>query len=221
MTTLPRWNSIKGTTTLRNFFGLGGLALLLIVMGFELLGYVYGQRKDRLVEDDVLNTAIARQQQHDIEVAALRRQLADADKRVVLLQSKKAERRLSQEEMHSLISAINPFPGQKISIQYVTGDTYGKQLAEDFVSVMKDANWDYGGGDGAAPEIFEREPEGIAVLINDADANAHKASKGIFALVGALVDLHLVPQALLTGNKDVPPGAIRLVIGKGLPQPVL
>ena len=35
MASLPRWNSIKGTSTLRDFFALGGIAVLLIVVAFE------------------------------------------------------------------------------------------------------------------------------------------------------------------------------------------
>jgi hypothetical protein len=221
MASLPRWNSIKGTTTLRDFFALSGIALLLIVVAFEFLGNLYGQRKERLVEDARLTAAIEQQKEHDTEVGTLRQQLSDANNKIAALESKKAERRLSPDETHTLISAISPFPGQKISITYLSGDSYGKALAADFVTVMKGANWDYGGGEGAAPGLFEREPEGIALLINDADATAHKASGGILALVRALLDLHLISTPLLTGNKDVPAGAIQLVIGKGLPQPVL
>ena len=221
MASLPRWNSIRGTTTLRDFYALSGIAFLLIAVAFEFLGYVYGQRKDQLVEDARLTTAIERQKEHDTEVAILRRQLSDANNKIAALESKKAERRLSPDEMHTLVSAINAFPGQKISITYLSGDKYGKELADDFVAVMKDANWDYGGGEGAAPGLFEREPRGITLLINDADATAHKASGGVLALVRTLLDLHLIPTPLITGNKDVPAGAVRLVIGKELPQPVL
>ena len=71
---------------------------------------------------------------------------------------------------------------------------------------MKDAKWDYGSGEGAAPGQFEREPQGISLLINDADATTHKASAAILALVRTLLDLHLIPTPLLTGNKDVPAG---------------
>jgi hypothetical protein len=220
MASLFRWNSIKGTSTLRDFFALSGIAVLLIVVAFELLGYVYGQRKDRLVEDARLTAAIERRKEHDAEVATLRQLLSAANNKIAALESKKAERRLSADEMHTLISAISPFPGQKISITYLTGDGYGKDLADDFVAVMKDANWDYGGGQGAAPGRFEREPQGISLLINDADATAHKASAAILALVRTLLDLHLISTPLLTGNKDVPAGAVQLVIGKGLPQPV-
>jgi len=221
MASLPRWNSIRGTTTFRNAFGLGGIALLLIVAVFALLAYFYGQRKDRLVEDADLTAATAREQQRDTDVATLRLLLSDANNKVAALESKKAERRLSQDEMHTLIAAINPFPGQKISIECMAGDIYGKALAGDFVSVMKDAGWDYGGGDGVSQGIFQREPEGIAVLTNDADVTAHKASGGVFALVHALLDLHLIPTPLLIGDRNVPAGTVRLIIGKRLPQAAL
>jgi hypothetical protein len=219
MAALPRWNSIKGTTTLRDFFAIIGIALLLIVVAFEFLGYVYGQRKDWLVEDANLTAAIERQKEHDSEVGTLRQQLSAANNKIAALESKKAERRLSPDETHTLISAINPFPGQKISITYLSGDSYGKELADDFVAVMKGANWD--SGEGASPGLFEREPEGIVLLINDTDATAHKASGGVLALVRTLLDLHLISTPLLTGNKDVPAGAVRLVMGRRLPQPVL
>jgi len=217
MASLPRWNSIKGTTSFRNFFGLSGIALLLIVVVFEFLAFSYRQRENRLVEA----AAIERQQQHDAEVVTLRRLLSDADRKVAALEAQKAERRLSQEEMHTLTAALSPFPGQKISIQCILGDIYGKELAGDFIAVMKDAGWDYGGGEGVTQGIFGRNPEGIVVLINDTDEAAHKASGGVLELVHTLLDLHLIPAPAVIGDRDIPRGAVRLIIGKGLPQPVL
>ena len=95
---LPGWDSIGATTTLSNIFELFGLALFLIVIAFEFLAYLYARRNDLLVERSIRSVA-TEQQQHDAELAELRRRLSEADKRASESESKNAKRRPSTDRV--------------------------------------------------------------------------------------------------------------------------
>ena len=96
---LPGWESIRATTILSNIFELSGLILFLIVIAFEFLAYLYARRKDRLVEQTARSVTIERQQQHDTELAELRRLLSEAENSASESKSKKAKRRPSTDEV--------------------------------------------------------------------------------------------------------------------------
>jgi hypothetical protein len=96
---LPGWDSIGATTILSNIFELSGIALFLIVIAFEFLAYLYARRKDQLVERTVRSFTIERQQQHESELAELRRRLSEADKRASESESKNAKRRPSTDRV--------------------------------------------------------------------------------------------------------------------------
>lgn len=50
MSWLPGWNSVDSTAHWHTFYELGGIALFLIVVAFEILAYFYGHRRDDLME---------------------------------------------------------------------------------------------------------------------------------------------------------------------------
>jgi hypothetical protein len=95
---LPGWDSIRATTILINVFDLSALVLFLIVIAFEFLAYLYARRKDQLIERTARSVTIE-QQQHDTELAELRRLLSEAEKRASQSKSKKAKRRPSNDEV--------------------------------------------------------------------------------------------------------------------------
>jgi hypothetical protein len=202
MASLPGWDSIETSTRLHDFFELGGIILFLVVVAFELLAFSYGHHIDWLV-GQAASTAATQQQQaeqaaearHASEIGGLKSQLSEADKKVAELEAKQPQRRLKQTEKDTLIAALRPFAGQKISITCIMGDIYGKELAEDFVSVMRAANWDDGGGIGINQVVYMQDPEGIILLINQGDASAQRATPGITALTQTLAQLHLIPVA--------------------------
>ena len=75
------------------------LSFFLIVIAFEFLAYLYARRKDQLVEQTARSVTIERQQQHDTELAELRRLLSEAENSASKSKSKKAKRRPSTDEV--------------------------------------------------------------------------------------------------------------------------
>ena len=153
MTWWPGWDSIEGASWWGHFWFWFGIACLFLLGASEIVAFRYGQRKDTLVEiKDQQREAHTRQESDDAEarrakeVAQLKEQLAEADKKSALLLEQQTPRRLSTEQKQSLIAALSPFPGQKISLVCLMNDTEGMQLSEDFSEVFKAAHWDYGGG---------------------------------------------------------------------------
>jgi hypothetical protein len=94
---LPGWHSIGATTAVSDFFALSGFALFLIAIIFEILALFYARRRDWLIEEAAHSTDFERQQQHDAQIAALRRRLSDIDKNTAKSESKKARRRPSRD----------------------------------------------------------------------------------------------------------------------------
>jgi len=130
------------------------------------------------------------------------------------LQSYQAQRRLTHEEKRTIIAAISPFPGQKVEIQSILGDSDGKEYAEDFVAVFDAAKWDHNGDAGVSYHVWTPEPVGIEVTVND--GYARNVVPGIEALVGALQKLGLIGT---TGfiRPEVPVGQVQLRIGRKPP----
>jgi hypothetical protein len=226
MTWWPGWDSIENAGTWAHFWFWFGMVCFFLLGASEIIAFRYGLRKDNLIiareaqqAGDAKRENERAEAQRKADVEGLQKQLADADKKVAELEIKQPERRLSLAEKDILIAAMRPYPGQKISIGCITGDIYGKDLAEDFVAVSRAANWDDGGGIGFSQSVFLQDPEGVVVLINQTEADAHKATIGVAALVQTLANLHLIQTAAVTGSVDVSAGTVRLVIGKKLPKP--
>lgn len=150
------------------------------------------------------------------EIARLGRKLTDAQAKVVELERAREQRRLSKDEKQSLIAALKPFAGQKVAIAFILGDDEAKNLAEDFVGVFDAAGWDYGGEAGVSARQWDRDPVGVEVTLNEADARAGRISAGVGALINAVRKLGLTQGNTIYMNSEVQPGQVQLRIGKKL-----
>lgn len=130
-----------------------------------------------------------------------------------------ADRHLAESQKSTLLSALAPFSGQKISVICILGDTEGKAFASDFVKILRQAKWsgiDKGSG---LVEIggAEEDPVGVILNVNHADVLNNSVPPGASPLLQAITDFGLNPKA--ANRDDVPPGTIRLTIGRKPPSP--
>ena len=150
------------------------------------------------------------------ENSDLRQRLNDAESKVASLEREHVQKRLTSEEKRYLIEALRPFAGQKVSIASIRGDDEGGAFAQDFVSVFDAAGWNHHGEAGVSKQQWERDPVGVEVALNEADARAGAISPGIGALINAVRALGLVYDNTVWMDEEVPAGQALLKIGKKL-----
>ena len=135
-------------------------------------------------------------------------------KQLAELQQQQAERRLSVHEKKTLIAALAPYRGQKVRLTGIFGDADGKAYIEDLVAVLDAAGWDHDGAEGVTFHNWDRDPVGIEVTLNEADARAGRLSNGIGALINVVRRLGLTSGNTIVMNADVPAGQVMLRVGK-------
>jgi hypothetical protein len=221
MSALPGWDSVESTATIAHGLHVTAIVVLGLLFLSEGLALIYDFRKEHLASITERTRITAEQKKYDeaekrhaTELGGLKDQLNEAEKKVTDLEKVQPQRRLTEPQKDALFAAISPFPGQKVSINCIMGDIYGKEVAEDFVEVARKAKWDDGGGTGFSQSVYTQDPTGILVFINSVEADAHRAPIGVAALVQTLANLHLIPVAAVTGDANIPTGAVKIVIGK-------
>lgn len=144
------------------------------------------------------------------------KQLADADKKVAELQQQQAPRRLTNAQKQTLIAALAPHKGQKITLLTILGDGEAKRFLEDFIAVLDAAGWDHNGDAGILYGNFggTNDPIGVIVLLNAATAAQKRGPLAVLPLTQALAGIGLVKANDVTPSNDVKPGDIGLVIGR-------
>ncbi len=151
------------------------------------------------------------------ETAKLQQQLTEADGRVAELERRQAPRMLTEEQKQALVTALSRFRGQNVSLSSVVGDAEAKAFRDEFVNIVERAGWVHGGRIGEG--MYDRNPRGIEVTINQADAQGGRVPQAAVVLVQTMIDLHLVGLSLgnarpvMFVHPSVPSGSIELRIG--------
>jgi len=151
-------------------------------------------------------------------LAELQRKLSEHESKLAALHHKEMQKRLSDDEKKLLVEALKPFAGQKIALASRVGDEDGKVLAEDFIAVFDAAGWSHGGNAGVSFRRWDRDPLGIEITLNEADARAGRISGGLGALINALRKLGLAYDNTIYMTREVPAGLALLKIGRKLPK---
>ncbi|MGD0023177.1 MAG: hypothetical protein ABSC37_00930 [Xanthobacteraceae bacterium] len=145
---LPGWNSVETTGFLHDFFELGGIILFLVVVGFELLAYFYGHRKDDLVAAKAQQTEQNHQAAEDrrkAEVEGLQKQLVEADKKVRELDRLRQPRHLTDEQKAKLTKFIreNSKGSTSFTIKAQASESDARAYADEIASFFNAApiNW--------------------------------------------------------------------------------
>lgn len=147
--TLPGWDSLESVKTLNFSFHIAALVFIALLAGAEIMAFVYGERRDTLIEISDRAAATKRtedQQQadarHAAEIGGLKGQLSEAEKKVVALQGQNIARRLLDTDKAALIKDLSNSPGQKATVFCNTVAWDCSDYAKDFLAVFKAAKWD-------------------------------------------------------------------------------
>jgi hypothetical protein len=155
----------------------------------------------------------AQKKQIDQQETKINAQRAELEK----VEQQQAPRRLSAEQQRTLINALSPFPGQKIRISALMGNTESIDLANDFVFVVREASWDDDTGMvlymPAGPPLT-----GVEMIMNTEvrDAGVPPAAR---ALVDALIQVGILSGRNIRVKPEVPSGTIILNVGVKPPVP--
>lgn len=131
MSFLPNWDSFESTSRWSDILFWAGIICLILLAATEVASHIYGNRASILSKEAAKQQQEAEQaaeQRHTAEIGGLKSQLTEAEKKVTELQKVQPQRRLSQQEKDTLIAAMLPFPGQKISITCIMGTFMAKSL---------------------------------------------------------------------------------------------
>lgn len=149
----------------------------------------------------------------DAEVSRLQRKLADAETRLAALER---HRRLTEHERHALIEAIKPYAGQKVTVAAILGDDEGKVFAEDIVAALDAAGWEHDGEGGISYRQWDRDPIGIELTLNEADARAGRIAPGVGALINVMRALGLSRGNTIYMTSELAAGEVMLKVGRKL-----
>jgi hypothetical protein len=233
----PEWLDIGEFQIRSRFVEIACAAVLALLLVTEVTGFVYGRRLAALSSTAALDSAeqvkrLAAEAQdlrkrpvsaqletpsrYIKENSELHQKLNDAEARLAELEKLQAQKRLSEDQRRFLIEALRPFAGQKVQIASIVGDDDSKSLARDLVSVFEAAGWDHEGDAGVSAQQFPRDPVGVEVTLNEADARAGNIAAGIGALINATRQLGLVYDNTIYMGNEVPAGQALLKVGKKL-----
>jgi hypothetical protein len=219
----PGWNSVESTNTWAHIWFWFGMWCFLWLGISEVIAFVYGLRKDHLVEITQTTANVQAQQNQEAaevrrkaEVEGLQTQLADADKKVADLQRFQAQRHLTDSQKQTLIERLSAFRGTPVAVASLFGDDDGKVYRDDFAEVFNKAGWALEGRVGEA--MYDRNIVGVEVSVNKAEAEAGRipvAAAPLLEVLGALDLVPKLPDGRMTLNKrpETPPGRIHMLIG--------
>jgi len=96
MLTLPGWNSIETVSRLAKIFTIAGFISLFLLGAFEVLAYVYGNRKDALGAIAGQNAAASRsredeqaEQKRSADIADAKSRAAEAERRAIRVRKRR------------------------------------------------------------------------------------------------------------------------------------
>ncbi len=123
-----------------------------------------------------------------------------------------ADRHLTDAQKATVWAAISTLPGHKVSIWIPLGNSEAKGFAMDFVDLFRKAKWTGLEGAGLGQGIYDKDPVGIEVTVNDNDARTGKVPPDAVMLVHTFVELGLAANTIFA-NREVPTGETQIKIG--------
>src|SRR5260370_10675142 len=147
--TLPGWDSVESAARWHRGFEIAGFVALGFLLLFEVIAYVYGNRKDVLVS--AAERAAAREratqdeqanQQRDAEISEANRKAAEAEAQTRQLRQQAAPRVLSREEKAKMISFLKGKPVGAFVIKASVVAPDARAYADQIGDVFRSAGWD-------------------------------------------------------------------------------
>jgi hypothetical protein len=148
MASLPGWNTIAGASSWSKGFAIAGFVALFFVVLFDVLAFIYSERKDVLVIAEAERATEERKRQEEeanrqrsAEIAEANRKAAEARAQAEQLRQEAAPRALSPTERHQISAFLvgKPVGAFVIKATIIAADAraYGEQIAD----VFRAAGW--------------------------------------------------------------------------------
>jgi len=216
-TLLPGWNSVDAAARWHRGFEIAGFIALALLLLFEILAYIYGNRKDVLLAGNEQRASESRRQQEqqenqkrDSEVEEARGKAAEAQAKVRELEAANKSRQLSDNQATELREALSGHPGWNVLIVTQIGDQEATDYARGFSAAFNKAGWN-------VLEFYQRmtfDPpiSGMSVMVADKAHPPAEAEAILKALKQAKIE---VAEGVDSGGYK-PTGGERfyLVIGR-------
>jgi hypothetical protein len=188
MTVLPDWNSVESTARWSSILFWVGMSALIILAATQVASRVFANRSN----------ALAFASGHSVEVSAL----------------PKTEGLLTAAQRQSLLLAMTPYAGQKISFACNSGDLNADARAREYRAILAKAGWTIVGGDNVQA-VLVPAPVGINIYVNREELNAGRAPGAAVALAKALMELGITRGGTITSlnEPDLPPDLIGFFVG--------
>lgn len=178
MTFLPGWDSFESVNKLYKLFSILGFVSLGLMVVFEILGFVYSNRKDVLVAHSQNATAKERQQQeenenrkHDAQIQEANQQAAEAknhaDQAEKMLRETKEPRTLAMTERVRISSFLSKQPKGTIIIQADMNAFDARPYATEISELLKSAGWSVRLDNVMIIPTSNNKPTGMWITIKD------------------------------------------------------
>jgi hypothetical protein len=237
MSILPDWNSIESTARWSDGLFWAGIIALVLLAATEVASHIYGSRSTSLVSERErvqLEASKQADRHHQTETERLINELSAAKSAMVSAQRDAAQARtqsqaaeestdqaqadaapraLSVEQKHYLIAALSPFSGQKVSITSIVGDADGDRFKQDFVAVLKSAEWRFDEKKDVEQTTTIPPLIGVQVTVNEDEVRAGRVLQSARVFVQALHKLGITKGNTLFVDNQVPVGMIKLTVG--------
>lgn len=153
--TLPGWDNIDAVSRLVKFFTIAGFASLFLLGVFEVLGYLYSNRKDDLIhaeqvriQTEQANAAEARnrqqeqaEQQSQAAIAQALERQKEAEKKLGALEEKQAPRTLTSAQKSGLSGYLSKHPRGRITIKSSINTTDARAYSEQIAAILTQSGW--------------------------------------------------------------------------------
>jgi hypothetical protein len=154
---IPGWNSIEGATRWHRGFEIVGFVALGLLLLFEVLAYIYGNRKDTLIFDASTRTEQERQDENaaadrarddKIQEAQNRASQATesqalAEKEIERLRDAQRPREITGPKLQEMIAALQQHKGTLVAVRCVA-DPEAAALGNQILNALVSGGWNIG-----------------------------------------------------------------------------
>jgi len=192
-TLLPGWNSVDAAARWHRGFEIAGFIALALLLVFEVLAYLYANRKDALLSANEQRAAESRRRQEqqenqkrDSEVNEAREEASEAQAKIRELEATNKARQLTENQASELRKALSAHPGWNILIVTQIGDQEATDYAQGFSAAFNKAGWH-------VAELYQRmtfDPpiSGVCVMVTEKNHSPAEADAILEALRQAKIE---------------------------------
>lgn len=139
--------------------------------------------------------------------------IARTPEQVARLQER-SPRSLTEVQKKTIVALLAPFRGQKFSVVCIAGDPEGKNIAEQIVTVLRAAGWDFPEAGVAEAAYNNKEPIGLSLMVNAGQIMTPSVLRPVAMLVKALADAGLMQRNGALADPNIPRDRIEVRVGR-------